>query len=76
MVSPMSYFLLGIIFVILISCYARAQKKNLQTVIDNRKRWKALAPYIKAYFKTYMTVEEIAAELAYQEYLMQKKEKK
>ena len=40
--------------------------------VDNRDRWKALAPFIKKHFKTDMTVEEIAAELAYQEYLQSK----
>lgn len=37
--------------------------------IDNRNRWKALAPFVKNHFKTDMTVKEIAAELAYAEYL-------
>jgi len=40
--------------------------------IDIRDRWKALAPFIKRHFKTDMTVKEIAAELAYQEYLLKK----
>jgi len=39
--------------------------------VDNRDKWKALAPFIKNHFQTDMTVEEIAAELAYQEYLME-----
>lgn len=70
--SSASFFILGILFVILVSCFARAQMKAPQTEIDNRERWKAIAPYIKEHFKTDMTIEEIAAELAYQEYLMQK----
>ena len=40
--------------------------------VDNRDRWKALAPFVKKHFKTDMTVEEIAAELALQEYLLNK----
>lgn len=37
--------------------------------VDNRDRWLVLAPYIKEYFDTGdMTVEEIAAELAWAEY--------
>jgi len=38
--------------------------------VSNNERWKALAPFIKKRFQTDMTVEEIAAELAYQEYLL------
>ena len=38
--------------------------------VDNRDRWKALAPFIKNHFQTDMTLKEIAAELAYQEYLL------
>jgi len=38
--------------------------------VRNEERWKALAPFIKKRFQTDMTVEEIAAELAYQEYLL------
>lgn len=38
--------------------------------VDIRDRWKILAPFIKAHFDTGdMTLEEIAAELAYQDYL-------
>jgi len=40
--------------------------------IDNKQRWLLLAPYIKKHFKTDMTVAEIAAELSYQEYLLNK----
>lgn len=37
--------------------------------VDNRDRWLVLAPYIKEHFDTGdMTVEEIAAELAWAEY--------
>jgi len=41
--------------------------------VDNKQRWLALAPFIKERYKTDMTVKEIAAELAYQEYLMERK---
>lgn len=38
--------------------------------VDNRDRWKVLAIFIKSNNPTDMTVEEIAAELAYAEYKM------
>ena len=40
--------------------------------VDSRDRWKALAPFVKNHFKTDMTINEIAAELAYAEYLLNK----
>ena len=41
-------------------------------LVDNRDKWKALAPFVKKHFTTDMTVDEIAAELYYQEYLQNK----
>ena len=38
--------------------------------VSNKQRWLMLAPFIKKRFQTDMTVEEIAAELLYQEYLL------
>jgi len=38
--------------------------------VDIRNRWKILARFIKQRYPTEMTLEEIAAELAYQEYLL------
>ena len=46
-------------------------KPKPPVVVDNRERWKALAPHIKKHFKTDMPVNDIAAELAYQEYLIE-----
>lgn len=37
---------------------------------DDRVKWLMLAPLIKKHFKTDMPVEWIAAELAYQHYLL------
>jgi len=53
------------------SCAIRKEKVAIKSKpVSNEDRWRALAPFIKRYFKTDMTVEEIAAELAYQEYLL------
>jgi len=51
------------------ACFEDKQVIIKPKPIDNRDKWKALAPLIKKHFKTDMTVKEIAAELNYQEYL-------
>jgi len=64
-------------FIIIISgCSWCADKRVVvkPEPVNNRDRWKVLAPFIKQHFITDMTVEEIAAELAYQEYLLNKKD--
>ena len=41
--------------------------------IDNREKWKALAPFVKNHFDTgNKTLEEIAADLSLAEYLSEK----
>jgi hypothetical protein len=54
------------------SCFSdkRITIKSTPEPIDNRQRWLVLAPLIKKHFKTDMTVKEIAAELALQEYYL------
>lgn len=41
-------------------------------ITNDRIKWLMLAPLIKQHFKTDMPVEEIAAELSYQHYLLTK----
>jgi len=55
-------------------CKTKPQPKP-KPPIDNREKWKALAPFVKKHFKTDMTTKEIAAELSYQEYLKNKDKK-
>ncbi len=49
------------------------ETKSKPKPIDYNQRWLMLAPHIKKHFKTDMTTKEIAAELSYQKYLMDKK---
>ena len=62
--------LILIIFVCLMAgCSEKTGGLPETSSVDNKEKWKILAPYIKRHFTTDMTVEEIAAELSYQEYL-------
>ena len=57
-----------IILLLLTGCHN--ETFMLKKPIDNRQKWKALAIFVKDRHRTDMTVKEIAAELAYQEYLL------
>jgi len=43
--------------------------------ITSNQKWMALAPHVKRHFKTDMDIKEIAAELSYAEYKMNKDKK-
>ena len=70
--------LLIMLCVILTGCSWCADKRVVvkPEPVDIRDRWKALAPFVKNYFETDMSVAEIArwleAEYARQEYLIEK----
>jgi len=69
---PKYLFLIILLFCSGCSCFSdkRIVVKSKPEPIDNRQRWLVLAPLIKQHFKTDMTVAEIAAELALQEYYL------
>lgn len=65
--------LIALVWLLLfLGCHSKQVQPKPIVKRDNRAKWKFLAPYIKKHFKTDMTVKEIAAELAYQEYLQNK----
>ena len=61
-----------IVMLLLAGCSSSPKPKPKAVANNNNAKWKILAPYIKKHFKTDMTVREIAAELSYQEYLLDK----
>jgi len=69
-----AFFFVLFAILVLAGCNIFADKRVVvkPEPVDTRDRWKVLAPFIKEYFETDMTVEEIAAELAYQEYILTK----
>lgn len=53
---------------LLLSCSCSTNIK--EQYVNNNIKWMMLAPHIKKHFNINKSVEEIAADLAYQEYLI------
>jgi len=67
--------ILIILLLLLVGCASPGNKRvDIKRPIDNRAKWKVLAPLVKKYFKTDMPVEWIAAELNLAEYELSRKE--
>jgi hypothetical protein len=62
-------YILLILFII--GCHANVQTRQFERQENNNLKWKILALHIKKHYETNMTVREIAAELAYQEFARQ-----
>lgn len=67
---------LVIISFLALGCSEKVEIRTTPVVpIDHNQRWVVIAPYVKRHFETDMTVEEIATELSYAYYKLNKVEK-
>ncbi len=66
--------LLVLVLIALIGCSQPELEKPKPLSVDKREFWIALAPYVKKHFDTgNKALDEIALDLAYADYLQQKK---